>query len=432
MTACTLIVIAKEPFPGEVKTRLQSRFSPQQAALLAEAALADTLAAVAAAPATHRLLVLDGRPGPWVPPGFRVAHQAPGGLDTRLEHAFEQAFAMAGPAGPADPVLLIGMDTPQVTPELLSSDWGDADAVLGLADDGGWWAAGLRRRTPGAFIGVPMSTDHTGADQLARFRELGLNVRLLPPLRDVDTPADADAVAAGAPATRFARMHRQLSRSDRETIVLEHPLDLFAAALAGAHVTAELPGGQHLRLDVDRWTGTADGADRMLLSRCEGAVLDLGCGPGRLVGALAASGQAALGVDICHAAVQHTADRGASVLLRSVHDRLPAEGRWGTVLLADGNIGISGDPDSLLKRCADLLCPMGLLLVEADADEGLDTREQISLVSGDRRSHPMPWARLGCAAVIAAAERTGFLVVEEWRAGGRVFLALRSPGQRSG
>jgi glycosyltransferase A (GT-A) superfamily protein (DUF2064 family)/SAM-dependent methyltransferase len=420
-TARTVIVIAKEPVPGRVKTRLQTVYSPRQAASLAAASLADTLATVDAMELDARLLALEGVAGTWLPPTFAVIGQAEGGLDARLQNAFDRAFAMA--SGPA---LLIGMDTPQVTPELLGGDWHGADAVLGLCPDGGFWAVGLRRPVAGAFSGVAMSTDHTGADQLARLLSLGLNVHLLPRLRDVDTPADAEAVALQAPHTRFASRCRQLAVEMAGGAPEEHPLALYGAALEGMPVRVELGDGRHLPLDVPRWAGQPDEVDLMLLSRCEGAVLDLGCGPGRLVGALAEIGTAALGVDICDVAVRQASARGASVLLRSVQDRLPGEGRWGTVLLADGNIGIGGDPDALLQRCAALLRPAGLLLVEADVDDRIDVREQVRLVADRRRARPMPWARLGAVALIDAAQRAGFLIVEEWRAGERVFLALRS------
>ncbi|MFD5446840.1 DUF2064 domain-containing protein [Streptomyces sp. NPDC127100] len=193
--AATLLVIAKEPRPGRVKTRLTPPFTPAQAAALAEAALADTLHAVAATPARRRVLVLDGSPGPWLPAGFDVVPQCAGGLDERLAEAF------AGCAGPA---LLIGMDTPQVTPELLTVDFAGCDAYVGPAEDGGFWALGLARPDPALLRGVPMSTPVTGAVQRERLVAAGLRVRDLPPLRDVDTAADARAVAALAPHGRFA------------------------------------------------------------------------------------------------------------------------------------------------------------------------------------------------------------------------------------
>ncbi|MET7381187.1 DUF2064 domain-containing protein [Streptomyces sp. NPDC005526] len=191
----TLLVIAKEPRPGRVKTRLTPPFTPREAAELAEAALADTLHAVAAAPADRRVLVLDGTPGPWLPPGFDVVPQCGGGLDVRLAAAF------AGCAGPA---LLVGMDTPQVTPALLTVDFADCDACLGPAEDGGFWALGMAVPDPALLRGVPMSTASTGAVQRERLVAAGLRVRDLPRLRDVDTADDARAVAARAPHGRFA------------------------------------------------------------------------------------------------------------------------------------------------------------------------------------------------------------------------------------
>ncbi|WMX43633.1 DUF2064 domain-containing protein [Streptomyces roseicoloratus] len=193
----TLLVIAKEPLPGRVKTRLTPPFTPEEAASLAEAALADTLAAAARVPAGRHVLVLDGAPGPWLPAGFDVVPQAAGGLDERLAAAFS---ACAGPA------LLIGMDTPQVTPGLLAPAlvWDAHDAWLGPAADGGFWALGLARPDPALLLGVPMSRADTGAVQYQRLRAAGLSVGLLPVLRDVDTAADARQVAADAPGTRFA------------------------------------------------------------------------------------------------------------------------------------------------------------------------------------------------------------------------------------
>ncbi len=216
---CRLIVIAKRPVPGRVKTRLMPRFSAEQAAELAAAALADTLAAVfAAVPLARRrglpiepVLALDGEPGDWLDVLLeggrrpRVVKQVDGGLDRRLAAAFTDATA-----GLADPTaLLIGMDTPQVTPRLLVDAvatlvGGGTDAVLGRADDGGWWAMGLRRPDPALLEGVPMSTERTGLAQYTRLREAGLTVSALPTLTDVDTAADAYRVAGQAERGQFA------------------------------------------------------------------------------------------------------------------------------------------------------------------------------------------------------------------------------------
>ena len=201
-SAATLLVIAKQPVPGRVKTRLVPPCTYEQAAALAEAALADTLNTMLLVPARRRIVVLDGKPGPWLPSGFDVVPQCGGPLDERLASAFA---AVNGPA------LLIGMDTPQVTPGLLTVDWQAADAWFGPAADGGFWALGLRVPDPALLRGVPMSTPVTGAIQRARLLRAGLRVADLPQLRDVDTAADAVAVACEAPLSRFAARARTLA-----------------------------------------------------------------------------------------------------------------------------------------------------------------------------------------------------------------------------
>jgi rSAM/selenodomain-associated transferase 1 len=195
-----LLVIAKAPVPGRVKTRLTPPCTPLQAAGLAAAALRDTLAAaLRARRATRRVLVLDGEPGPWLPAGFAVVPQRGDGLAARLAAAFADA------GGPA---FLVGMDTPQLTPALLDAGLAAldrADAAFGAALDGGYWGIGLRRPDPAVFRDVPMSDPRTAAVQRLRLAELELRTEVLPPLCDVDTIADARAVAAAAPESRFAR-----------------------------------------------------------------------------------------------------------------------------------------------------------------------------------------------------------------------------------
>jgi uncharacterized protein len=197
----TLIVIAKSPVAGLVKTRLCPPCTPAQAAGLAQAALADTLDRVLETPVDRRVLVLDGQPGDWLPAGFEVLAQRGTGLDERLAAAFTD---VGGPA------LVVGMDTPQVTSQLLLDGIRaladpEVDAVLGAAFDGGYWCIGLRRAFADALVGVPMSTRLTCRRQRERFHALGLRVRELGRLRDIDEIDDARAVAATTPGSRFAR-----------------------------------------------------------------------------------------------------------------------------------------------------------------------------------------------------------------------------------
>ncbi len=199
--SAAIIIIAKAPLPGRVKTRLSPPLTPIEAAELAAAALRDTLLATIASSASRIVVAFDGEPDPWLA-GFDidVIPQRGVGLDQRIAAAFTDVGGSA---------LLIGMDTPQVDPVLLTSSLvtlDEHDAVLGLADDGGFWAIGVHAAHAALFAGVPMSTDRTGAAQLARLRAHGLDVARLETLRDVDVIADATAVASIAPESNFARV----------------------------------------------------------------------------------------------------------------------------------------------------------------------------------------------------------------------------------
>jgi hypothetical protein len=193
-------VIAKEPLPGRAKTRLSPPCTPAQAATLAEAALLDTLDVVTRTPAHRWVLVLDGSARRWRRPGLEIVPQRGVGLGERLAAAFEDV---------AEPALLVGMDTPQLTPRLLLDGMRalaspDIDAVLGRAVDGGYWTIGLKRGGREAFAGVPMSSVATWTRQRARLRELGFSIHDHRELRDVDTIDDARLVARAAPRSRFA------------------------------------------------------------------------------------------------------------------------------------------------------------------------------------------------------------------------------------
>lgn len=217
MSEVAVIVIAKEPRPGHVKTRLCPPCDARQASDLARAALADTLTAVAATTTSRRVLALDGEAGTWLARGIEVIPQRGEGLAERLSSALED---VGGPA------LVVGMDTPQITRSLLNEAIAklaqpSVNAVLGPALDGGYWAVGLREPDARIFKDVPMSAPETYRAQRARLAELGLCCERLPPLRDVDTFEDALAVARAAPGSRFAKAMERVAahgvRADAHT-----------------------------------------------------------------------------------------------------------------------------------------------------------------------------------------------------------------------
>ena len=195
-----LLVLAKAPLPGRAKTRLCPPCTHEEAAALAEAALRDTLAAVTAVPDVRHVVVLDGEPGDWLPAGVDVVEQERGTLGDRLAAAF------ASDDGPA---LLVGMDTPQVTPELLATGLAAVldghDAAIGPAHDGGYWAIGLRRPDAEVFRGVPMSTPTTLREQRRRLAALGLRTAELPSLSDFDDIASAADLGRAFPGLRFSK-----------------------------------------------------------------------------------------------------------------------------------------------------------------------------------------------------------------------------------
>ncbi|WP_040339863.1 TIGR04282 family arsenosugar biosynthesis glycosyltransferase [Candidatus Blastococcus massiliensis] len=210
MTLATqVVVITKAPVPGRSKTRLTPPCTPEQAAGIAAAAVADTLDAVRAVPVAGRVVALDGEPGTLDLAGFTVVPQVEGDLGVRLAAAFADAMAGSGA-----PTLLIGMDTPQVTAELLVrcaerlEAGGPGTAVLGTAPDGGWWALGVHRAEGAAVLAdVPMSREDTAATTRAALEATGLVVLDLPELTDIDHFPDALAVAAQCPpGSRTARV----------------------------------------------------------------------------------------------------------------------------------------------------------------------------------------------------------------------------------
>ncbi|MFI1395530.1 methyltransferase domain-containing protein [Streptomyces sp. NPDC020681] len=189
------------------------------------------------------------------------------------------------------------------------------------------------------------------------------------------------------------------------------------------------PDGWLLPLEVERWCAAPDAADRTVLERCLGTVLDIGCGPGRLVAALAALGRPTLGIDVSPEAVARTVRSGGSALHRSVFDPLPREGAWTTALLLDGNIGIGGDPHALLSRVGELVTPGGVLLVEAAALD-VDERVEVRVFDGTAEGAAFPWARVGIPALLDYAGKSGWVASDRWQAAGRWFVALRKAHDR--
>jgi glycosyltransferase A (GT-A) superfamily protein (DUF2064 family) len=198
----TVAVIAKECVPGRVKTRLSPPLTSERAAALAQLSLSRTLDTVRLLPARDRLLVMGGTPGERDAEGFTVVPQAAGDLDERLAAICD---AVTGP------LLIIGMDTPQFSPNHVApliDDWSSPapfhEAWMGPATDGGFWALALRRPDGTLIRGVPMSTDTTGVEQLARLAAAGLTVGILPELRDMDHFSDALQIATEIPGSGFA------------------------------------------------------------------------------------------------------------------------------------------------------------------------------------------------------------------------------------
>ena len=180
------------------------------------------------------------------------------------------------------------------------------------------------------------------------------------------------------------------------------------------------------------WRSPANAVDVGVLAGLRGPLLDIGCGPGRMVRAAEEHAMAALGIDVSAHAAAVAGAEGTPVLRRSVFDRLPLEGQWGTALLMDGNIGIGGDPAALLKRCVELIAEDGRIVVEVDPEPELFDRAIYTAVGdGGRESAPFPWARVGSAALVRLAGLTGLVVADAWAAGDRRFVVLqRAPAER--
>lgn len=199
---------------------------------------------------------------------------------------------------------------------------------------------------------------------------------------------------------------------------------VFSRAAAGAPATfsARHAGGGVLHFDPATWCRDTLAGDDGLLRRCTGATLDVGCGPGRLTGALLGSGRTALGIDVSAAAVRLALRRGAVALHRDVFGPVPGAGRWRHLLLADGNIGIGGDPRRLLARCRELLATDGLVHAEL-APPGTTAWSGTATVHGSAGGS-LRWACVPFDDLPGMAGAAAMRVIDTWTEAGRWFATL--------
>ncbi|CAN5518016.1 class I SAM-dependent methyltransferase [soil metagenome] len=202
------------------------------------------------------------------------------------------------------------------------------------------------------------------------------------------------------------------------SVVFAQALQGEPCAVVGLHPEPQV-------LPMSQWTADADADDLALIALCEGATIDIGCGPGRLTSALARAGYVALGIDVVVEAVGQTRERGGSALLRDVYDELPGEGRWHTALLADGNVGIGGDPVGLLRRAREVIDPRGQVVVEVHAPGTRSRTVWATLEAGGVRSRPFRWSVLGVDDIEDVAARAKLQVGAVERLGDRWAAVLR-------
>ena len=202
---------------------------------------------------------------------------------------------------------------------------------------------------------------------------------------------------------------------------------VFSEALRGHACAVTGLSDEPRPLPMADWVRPADDSDDLLIDQCVGATVDIGCGPGRLTARLAELGHVVLGIDVVREAVRQTRRRGASALVRDVFRTLPGEGRWRTALLADGNIGIGGDPVALLLRARELIEPGGRVVVEMDPPgTGLRT-VWAALECNQTRSRPFRWSVVGIDVVHEIAARAGLSVTDVRRGRERWCAVLEAP-----
>ncbi len=199
---------------------------------------------------------------------------------------------------------------------------------------------------------------------------------------------------------------------------------VFALALQGEPTHVVGVEDQPVALPVGEWTQPADANDHRMLDLCVGPTLDVGCGPGRMTAELADRGHVVLGIDVVHEAVGQTRERGAAAMVRDVFEEIPGEGRWETALLADGNVGIGGDPVALLHRLSEVIDPRGRVVVEVAGPGVLASTHWAALQTGEQRSRPFKWSVVGVDSIEATAAEAGLAVVSIQEIGARWVVVL--------
>ncbi|WP_307868480.1 class I SAM-dependent methyltransferase [Micromonospora sp. C95] len=205
--------------------------------------------------------------------------------------------------------------------------------------------------------------------------------------------------------------------------VFDTAIDRAAAGIPAAFTARHASGGVY-RFDPAAWCRDAIAGDDALIGCCTGPTLDVGCGPGRLTSALSHAGRPALGIDVSASAVLLARRRGAAVLQRDVFGPVPGAGRWRHLLLADGNIGIGGDPYRLLRRCRQLLAVDGRLHAEL-APAGTPAWSGTATVQHpDGADRTLPWACVPLEDLAGLADATAMRVLDSWTEAGRWFATL--------
>jgi SAM-dependent methyltransferase len=203
--------------------------------------------------------------------------------------------------------------------------------------------------------------------------------------------------------------------------------DLYERALAGERCVVRDADGRTVELPVDRWLGNHAGDrpfDDAVLAMCDGPTIELGCGPGRLIARLSRDGIPALGVDRSPRAAQIARTQGAPVLCADVFGALPGAGRWRTVLLIDGNVGLGADPGRILRLSRDLLSDGGYCVVEFDARHSGTTSSPVRLEIGSEAGPWFPWSTVGIDCAEELAESAGMRLKEVQVFGDRALASM--------